>query len=428
MDAIAAFAEHVARARDDDLPAAAIEAAKALILDSLGVGVVGSAGPFVPSCCAPRAAGGAARRRASGSSGTRLPAVGAALCNAYQLHNSEFDCIHERAVVHPMAVLLPATLAHAERAGGVSGRDLLTAIVLGVDVGAGLGIASRSGLRFFRPATAGGFAATAAVGRLMGFDASDARRRLRHALRPALRHHAGARRRLAAAGAAGRLQRPQCARRLRPRGGGLSRPQQVLEGAFGYFALFEGAHDLAPVVAALGERWRVAEVALKPFPTGRATHGVLDGLLALQRQHGFAAQDVQNVVCTVPPLTARLVGRPARPGISANQARLSAPYVLACALQDAGVDVDDFSAARSPIPRLALAARIEVQADDNPDANALTPVAVAVGLRTAAATRSWSRTSTAAPPGRWAARRASPSSAATGSPARRRSTELRARR
>ena len=56
MDAIAAFAEHVTRTRYDDLPAAAIEAAKVLILDSLGVGVVGSAGPFVPELA--RAAGG----------------------------------------------------------------------------------------------------------------------------------------------------------------------------------------------------------------------------------------------------------------------------------------------------------------------------------------------------------------------------------
>ena len=67
-----------------------------------------------------------------------------------------------------MAVLLAAALAHAERAGGVSGRDLLTAVVLGVDVGTGLGVASKAPLRFFRPATAGAFAATAAIGKLDG--------------------------------------------------------------------------------------------------------------------------------------------------------------------------------------------------------------------------------------------------------------------
>ena len=45
MDAIAAFAEHVVRPGYDDLPEAAVAAAKTLILNSFGVGVVGSAGP-----------------------------------------------------------------------------------------------------------------------------------------------------------------------------------------------------------------------------------------------------------------------------------------------------------------------------------------------------------------------------------------------
>jgi 2-methylcitrate dehydratase PrpD len=64
-----------------------------------------------------------------------------------------------------------------------------------------------------------------------------------------------------------------------------------------------------------------------------------------------------------------------------NQARLSVPYVVACALLEAGVDVDDFrpDALRDPL-RLALAERVTVAADDNPDPNALAPVAVTVLL------------------------------------------------
>jgi aconitate decarboxylase len=381
MDAIAAFAEHVTRTGFDDLPEAALEAAKVLILDSLGVGVVGSAGSFVAELSRAARGWGSGAEARVWVGGARLPAASAALCNAYQLHNSEFDCIHERAVVHPMAVLLPAVLAQAERAGGVSGRDLLTALVLGVDVAAGLGVAARSGLRFFRPATAGGFAATAAVGRLMGFDAAT----LIHAFGALLGQTCGTMQAHAEGSPLLALQVGFNARNALVAcdlaAQGLPSPQEVLEGPFGYFALFEGAQDLAPVVAALGRCWRVCEVALKPFPTGRATHGVLDGALALQREHGFGAEDVQGVVCRVPPLTAQLVGRPARPGMGANQARLCAPYVLACALQDGGVDVDDFSAAALADPgRLALAARIEVQPDDNPDPNALTPVEVAVLL------------------------------------------------
>jgi aconitate decarboxylase len=163
---------------------------------------------------------------------------------------------------------------------------------------------------------------------------------------------------------------------------GLTGPSQLLEGPFGYYPLFEGEHDLAPVLRDLGKVWRVIEVAQKPFPTGRATHGVLDGVLALQREGGFDAADVAQIRCRVPPLTHRLVGRAAHAGMAPNQARLSAPYAIACALQGGAVDLDDFKPAALADPvRLALAARVEVETDGNPDPNALGPVEVAVLLR-----------------------------------------------
>jgi 2-methylcitrate dehydratase PrpD len=57
------------------------------------------------------------------------------------------------------------------------------------------------------------------------------------------------------------------------------------------------------------------------------------------------------------------------------------PYVVACALLEAGVDVDDFRPEALADPaRLALAERVTVAADDNPDLNALAPVAVSVLL------------------------------------------------
>ena len=351
MDAIAAFAEHVVRTRYDDLPAAAVAAAKTFILDSFGVGVAGSAAPQAKQLIDAASAGAAARDARVWVYGTALPAPAAAMCNGYQIHNSEFDCVHEAAVVHPMAVLLSATMAHAERARGVSGRDLLTAIALGVDVGVGIGLGSRAPLRFFRPATAGAFAATAAIGRLMGFDAADPDRRLRHRLRPAVRHHAGAHRRLAAARHADRLQCAQCGGRLRHGGKRPRRSAHVLEGPFGFYRLFEGDHDLAPVLGDLGKAWRIAEVAHKPFPCGRATHGVLDGVLALMREHGFGADEVERIECRVPPLTHRLVGRPARDGMAASYARLCAPYVLACALRAAASASTTSSRQRSPIRR-----------------------------------------------------------------------------
>ncbi len=382
MDAIAAFAEHVVRTRYEDLPDAAIAAAKTLILDSFGVGVAGSGGPFAGELVQSGGTWGEGADARVWGHGTRLPAPAAALCNGYQIHNSEFDCVHERAVVHPMAVMFAAACARAERVGGVSGRDLLAAIVVGVDVGAGLGVGSRAPLRFFRPATAGAFAAAAAVGKLMGFDAAT----LTNAFAAVLGQLCGTMQAHAEGSMLLPLQVGFNARNalvacdLAARG--LVGPKQLLEGPFGYYRLFEGEYDLEPVLEGLGRVWRVTEVAQKPFPTGRATHGVLDGVLALQQKCGFEASDVTQISCVVPPLTQRLVGRPAQPGITPNQARLSAPYAIACALQGGTVDLDDFRPAALADPaRLALAERVLIEADGNPDPNALGPVEVAVRLQ-----------------------------------------------
>jgi aconitate decarboxylase len=382
MDAIAAFAEHAIGTRYEDLPAAAVAATKTFILDSFGVAVAGSAAPHAKELL------DAAMRWGSGSDarvwayGTALPAPAAALCNGSQIHNSEYDCVHEAAVVHPMAVLLSATMAHAERAGGTSGRDLLCAIALGVDVGVGIGLGSRAPLRFFRPATAGAFAATAAIGRLASFDAAT----LTHAFGIAYGQLCGT---MQAHTEGSPLLAMQIGFNARNAvvacdmaAGGLSAPRNILEGPFGFYALFEGEHDLAPVVSSLGKIWRITELAHKPFPCGRATHGVLDGVLALMREHGFAADQMQTIECRVPPLTHRLVGRAASAGMTVSYARLCAPYVLACALQGGGVGLDDFRPAELADPaRLALAQRIRLSADDNPDPNALAPVTVLVPLQ-----------------------------------------------
>ena len=82
------------------------------------------------------------------SHGARLSVAGAAVCNAYQTHNGEFDCVHEDAVVHTFTVPVAAALAWAEREGGVGGRDFLTSLALGVDVACSLGVASKSPFRF----------------------------------------------------------------------------------------------------------------------------------------------------------------------------------------------------------------------------------------------------------------------------------------
>ena len=380
-DAIDAFARHVASTGFDDIPAQAIDKAKTFILDSFGVAIAGTTGPYVAELIEAARDWGAGDAASVWGHGARLPAPSAAMVNAYQTHNSEFDAIHEGAVVHAMASILAASMSDAERRGGVSGRALLEAIVLGCDVSCGIGLGATTGLSFFRPATAGAFGALAAIGKLSGLDAEG----LVDGFGLLLGQISGTMQAHREGSAALGLQLGFCtraavmARDLAARG--VTGPHDVLEGEFGYYALFEGGHDLAGVLPALGETWRIAEISHKPFPSGRASHGSIDALLCLRRQHGFGPEDVAHVLAEVTPLVLALTGRPMIDDPGPNYARLCIPYVGAVALLGDAVEVADFRADRLGDPDVAaLARRIEVVATDNPDPNALVPQRITVRL------------------------------------------------
>ena len=126
----------------------------------------------------------------------------------------------------------------------------------------------------------------------------------------------------------------------------------------------------------------IDEVAHKPFPSGRATHGIVDACLSLKADSGFDVADVQAVNASVPPLTHRLVGRPSHDAMGVNYARLSGPFVAASALHFDSVGIEHFSEdALRDKGVLELATRVEVVADDNPDPNALTPIRVQITLK-----------------------------------------------
>lgn len=382
MDAIEAFVRHVVDTPRAAIPAPARTATRRLLLDTLGVAVAGSAGPWVREMIESQVLSFAGNQARVWVHGDRLSAAGAAMCNGYLIHNSEFDCVHEQAVVHTLTVPTATTLAWAERQGGVSGAALIDALVLGVDVACHLSVACREGLRFFRPATAGALGGVAAIGRLAGFDADtmlNAFGTMHAQLSGTMQAHTEGSPVLGLQiGFSARNALIACDMAAR----GLVAPHQVLEGAFGYYRLFEGAHDLAAVLPLLGRTWRVTEVAHKPFPSGRATHGVVDACLCLMREHSFAAHDIDRVLARVPPLVHHLVGRPVTDSMIPTYARLCASYVAACALARGTVAVEDFRApSLADAHSLALARRVAIELDANPDPNALTPVSVEITLK-----------------------------------------------
>ena len=380
MDAARIFARHAAGTGFDGLPAAAVEAVKTFALDSFGVAAAGTRGPFAAEWR--RLLAGPPAEARVWATRDVMPAPAAAALNAYQLHNSENDCVHEGAVVHTMAVLFPAAMAFAEREGGVSGRRAIEAVAVGADVACGLGLASNAGLRFFRPATAGTFGATAACAKLAGLREEE----IAHAFGIALGQVSGT---MQAHGEGSPLLGMQVGFGARNAiaavdmaRAGLPGPEGSIEGEHGYLELFEGAHDIQPVLADLGRVWRIAETAHKPWPSGRATHGVVDALLALRAEHGFGAPEVAEVSLIVTPLVNHLVGREARPDMAVNEARLSARWAAARILLGGSLGHEDFTPdALADAESVEFARRVQVRTDDNPDPNALAPVSVEVALR-----------------------------------------------
>lgn len=399
MNPVQQLAEHVMRTRYEDLSPEALRACKTFLLDSFGVGVAGSWEPWAGKLAKLAGRWGSGDDAPVWVHGTRLPATSAALVNAFQVHGLEFDCVHDRAVVHPMACVLPAAMAwvgkhRAGRGGGADGgaegstggRDFLLAVALGVDVATIVGQAATGPMRFFRPATAGGFGAVAALGKLEGLDSEalvNAFGILYGQTSGTLQPHAEGSPLLPMQmgfNARAALTAVDLAQ------AGLVGPHDVLVGQYGYFPLLEhGAFDLEPAFSKLGREWQITRVSHKPFPCGRLTHGVIDGVLRLQEREDFHHGDVEGVLARVPNLPFRLVGRPDVPDPTSNYARLCAPFATATALVRGTVDVPDFRGERLGDPVVhELARRVEIVEDGNPDANAIHPQTIEVRLKSGA--------------------------------------------
>jgi 2-methylcitrate dehydratase PrpD len=381
MTAAEVFAAHALGLTWAGLPESARNCAKIFLLDTIAVGAAGAHAPYAADIIASETGGSHGTARIFASPILTSPRA-AAFANAYQIHAQEFDCVHEPAVLHPFSALLGALAAECTARPGIDGATFGAALIAGVDIAVALGVAATSPIRFFRPATAGIFGATAALARLRGFSQAQTVAALGNALAfasgtmqahvegtpgLALQVAAAARNALAAADLAE---------------AGLPGAAGAIDGPFGYLPLFETSHDLAPILASLGQSFAVTGLSHKPFPTGRAAHGGIGAVQTLLQTHGVAASTIATLRYDAPALIARLVGRPAQPAMRVAYARLCLPYLAARTAIFGTVRLDAFSHdALADAAVLELAGRITVTVNDNPDPAAFTPAVLHAELR-----------------------------------------------
>jgi 2-methylcitrate dehydratase PrpD len=267
-------------------------------------------------------------------------------------------------------------LAVSEAFGPISGRDAITAIVLGCEVACRIGLALEVPLDrygWYPPPLIAAFGATAAVGKLMKLDAAQLVDAFSLTLCQATcsaelktSPHSDVR----AVRDAFPAQIAVCSSLLARKGvRGFNQP---LEGAAGFFALYaRGEYSAQPLMDALGRGFEIDRISFKPWASCRGTHVFIEAAQRLMQAHQIDAREIASVELTGSRLN-RMLAEPLeqkRRPATAIDAKFSLPFTVAVALQRGTVSLDDFSpAALEDTATRELAAKVSyAYRDAQPD-------------------------------------------------------------
>ncbi len=368
-DVTTALADFCTGLRYEDLPPPVVQRTKELFLDFLGVACGGrtdeSAGPLLRAVA--RLGGRGPDEASVVGEEERYVAHYAALLNGAFAHSQDFDDTHREAVLHP-GVPVFATLLALGEATRASGRDFLTAAVVGYEVSCRLGRAHGEAVhgRGFHPtATTGVFGATAAGARLLGLG----RQALLDAWGLNLSQAAGTFQFLENGAWNKRVHVGLAAHNaivaLAMAREGVTGAANPFLGRFGYYFSYAGIEpDLEAALADLGRQFEVMNTAVKPYPCCRYSHPVIDGLAELARTHGLRPEDVEAVEVGLPRAGMPVVAEPEAPKKApANvvDAQFSVYFAAAIALLEGGFTWQSYGRLRDPAV-VALMGRVRVYA------------------------------------------------------------------
>jgi len=304
-DAAEVIAAHLARVRYDDLPASTVAATKACILDTIACALAGTDSVDVAAIVAVATdRAGKPTSTVFNSGGLKVPPEAAVLANGATIHQFDYDDTHDVAVCHPTSASLVPALATAEEVGGVSGRDLITAVALANDLTSRVALGIRGNLSaypWFRAPVVGIFGATAAVAKIRGASAQQHAEALGLTLpfvsgTLASLHHGGSSVRSIRDGLC--YRNGVLAAELAMRG--VRGDREVFDGRFGYYqAFYRGEYDRDKLVGGLGERYETDNISLKPWPTIRHLHTSITALVDILTEHKLAFDDVDRVTAFV---------------------------------------------------------------------------------------------------------------------------------
>jgi 2-methylcitrate dehydratase PrpD len=361
--------------------AAAREAAAAVVLDTIAVGLGAFAHEAAQIDALQRVLlTGAGRGGASvlGTTEARSPALSAAL-NAVTTHAIDYDDTYMEGGVktHISAIVVPAALATAEHAGA-SGAALLDAVVAGFETEARLGHAVTPVMvqRWHPTGTLGPIGAAAAAGRLLNLTGEQMEAALGFAADAA----AGTRVCLAQGDATKSLHAALAVRTgieaAMLAAAGLPGPRAFMETPLGYLASYVGGFTSGHTGP---DGFRIHDTSIKFFPAMHALHAAIEALIAIARERPVrSAAEVGAIVVT--QSTTHAGFGTARDPATPLGARLSLPFTAAVTLLDGCCDFPQFDAKRLRDGEVgALSRKVSIEASAALEASH--PDRIASGVR-----------------------------------------------
>ena len=289
-----------------DIPQEVVERIKLSVLDSIGCCLFGARLPWTRKVAELADAERAHPVASLMGMGRKSSASLAVLVNSTSGHAFELDDIHKESIIHAGSIATPVALALAEEQGGAPGRDVITAMVAGYEIGHRVGSAATMSLFFrgFHPqGTSGAFVAAATAARALALDDEQ----FQHALGIVGSQGGG----LMAAQEGAMVKRFHSGRAAQSgvysallARSGFTGVLDVLEAPYGGFL---STHSDKPnpvrLTEGLGTTWETLQVGYKPHASVTSIHTALDGLAAIMRENELAADDIDKLETGLSPMT-----------------------------------------------------------------------------------------------------------------------------
>jgi 2-methylcitrate dehydratase PrpD len=238
----------------------------------------------------------------------RVDVASAALINGISSHTFDFDDTHLKTIIHPAGPVASALLALAEHTGA-SGRAMIDALVLGIDVSCRVGNAmypDHYDRGWHITGSTGTLGAAAACARLLRLDVPKTAMALGIAASQpiGMREQFGTMTKPFHPGGAARagLMAALLAQH------GYTASPRALEAPRGMMQTISTKNDWSEITSELGERFEISFNTYKPFACGIVIHPSIDACAQLRAQ-GVQPEQIERIELKVHSLVLELTGK-----------------------------------------------------------------------------------------------------------------------